>query len=612
MKRKMSGLSRSLVKPVGMLNLLVLLLLVVSPASWAATISGTLTNNSGKTGRAYIMLKDYQYGNSTGLGTSIPITVTSGTSTFTLSGIPAGQYQLNGYLDTRAGDPLARGHIYSASPLFGSDSPIDTNSGNVSGLNYNMNTPSSSSVTTPSYINVAPMDRGLFVVFDTPKNGNEIEIAESYNIYWSTLPNPSATQTTGGGSLTGIPSIGDGHQGISGLTNGTAYYVAVEAVLSGVKSGRATTGPIPAGNPAGGYTLSGTVNFSGITPTKPLIIVAYSDGGMYLTRITSPEVSQAFTIQGVQAGSYTIGAFLDQNDNKRIDEGDLQTGFNDTMPTTVASNMSLPAMTLVNQAAFSRLTTTHSNMGQQDAYFLNFHVAAGAKQPTHINITGGPNMGVTSMGVNEWGEFDLSYPVPKPSVGDNYTATVYFTDGTNAALSGLTVTGRVDVLPVVTYPMGQTGPDGVTPRFAWYLSGLPAGDYSQNLRLYSQNGNDWRKSVPITQNSYQYDGPTLNTGTSYNGDIEISDHFGNISQSYFQFQPTGNSLAVTGVSPSALACGSSATITINGNGFNTAFPSNNFVYFNNNSSPATVNSASNTQLMVTLPSCSSNIIPAGR
>jgi len=611
MKRKISGLLRSLLKPIGMLNLVVLLSLVVSSASWAATISGTLTNNSGKTGRAYIMLKDYQYGNSTGLGTSIAISAASGTTSFTLSGIPAGQYQLSGYLDSRASDPLARGHVYSGDPLFGNSSPIDTNSGNVSGLNYNMATPPLPSVATPSYVNVAPTDRGLFVIFDTPKNGNDIEIAESYNIYWSTSPNPSATQTAGGGSITGIPSIDDGHQGIIGLTNGTGYYVAVEAVLSGAKSGLATTGPITAGNPAGGYTLSGTVNFSGITPTQPLIVIAYSDGGMYLTRITSPTTSQAYTIQGVQAGSYTIGAFLDQNNNRRIDEGDLKTGFDDNMPTTVASDMSLPAMTLVNQAVSSRLTTTHSNMGQQDAYFLNFHVADGAKRPTHINITGGQNMGLTSMGVNQWGEFDLSYPVPKPSVGDSYTATVYFTDGTNAALSGLTVNGRVDVLPVVTYPMGQTGPDGVSPRFAWYLTGLPAGDYSQNLRLYNQNGNDWRKSVPITQNSYQYDGPTLNTGTSYNGDIEISDHFGNISQSYFQFQPTGNSLSVTGVSPSALACGSSSTITINGNGFNTAFPSNNFVYFNNNSAPATVNSASSTQLMVTLPSCSSNIIPSG-
>jgi hypothetical protein len=586
----------------------VVLTLLVSSSGWAASISGTLTNNSGKTGRAYIMLKD-QYGYSTGLGTSIAITG-PGSTTFTLYGIPAGQYQLSGYLDVRADVPLARGHIFSGCPLFGNTSLIDTTSGDVSSLNYPISAAPAQSVVTPGYINAFSMDYGLFVIFETPSNASEIEIAESYNIYWSTSPNPSATQQVGGGQILGIPSIGDGHQGITGLDNTKSYYVAVEAVLGGVKSGLANTGttPIPATAPTGGYTLSGTVNFSGITPATPLIVVAYSNGGVYVTRIASPSVSQAYTIQGVQAGTYTIGAFLDQNNSSRIDAGDLKTGFDDNMPTTVAADMTLPDMTLVNQYVYSRLTTRHTNFGMGDAYYLTFNFMDGAKRPTHIDIIGGPNMGLTSMGPDQWGEFDLSYPVPKPIVGDSYNATVYFTDGTNAAVSGLTVTGRVDVLPVMTYPMGQTGPDGVIPRFAWYLTGLPAGDYRQNLQLYNQDGEDWRRSVPITQTSYQYDEPDLTTGNYYSGDIEISDPFGNVSQSYFQFQPTGNSLAVSGVSPSALACGSTTAITISGTGFS-AVPADNLVFFNNNSTPAVVNSATSTELTVTLPSCTTAGVP---
>ena len=77
-----------------------------------ATITGTVTNNSGKSGRVYLALKGNAGAWDTNIGVSVQPNGTNAT-TFTITGVPAGTYSLDAYLDItgtgmrHANDPYA-------------------------------------------------------------------------------------------------------------------------------------------------------------------------------------------------------------------------------------------------------------------------------------------------------------------------------------------------------------------------------------------------------------------------------------------------------------------------------------------------------------------------
>lgn len=72
-----------------------LFVMLVTNCAWAASISGNVTNGTGKSGRIYLTVHNPD-GGSTGLGTSI-----ASAGSFSISGVPSGPHYVWAFVDTQ-------------------------------------------------------------------------------------------------------------------------------------------------------------------------------------------------------------------------------------------------------------------------------------------------------------------------------------------------------------------------------------------------------------------------------------------------------------------------------------------------------------------------------
>ncbi|HBA73741.1 MAG: hypothetical protein A2X82_16455 [Geobacteraceae bacterium GWC2_55_20] len=585
------------------------LVVCMAGMSWGATLSGTITNATSKSGRLYVMLIDQNSGQSSGYGTSVANVAANAVNVpYTIKGVRQGTFsQVRAFLDTRnTGFPYAASPIGSTSPA----TPINVSTSDIPGLNFSVQDQAAQTAATPINLNVAPMNGGALILWDIPKNSSDIEIADTYNVYWSTSANPGPGQTVGGGSQTGISSRDDGHVFIP-LTNGVSYYFAVQAVL-GVSTATATTAsPTMIGSPAGGNTVTVHINFTSTPPVAPLLAVLIGNQGpVGGALITSPVQNQTINIAGVPDGSYQLYVIFDKNNNKRFDTGDVNYTDSEWVTPRVTVQGAPVDMAPLSMSVSRNLeasVTTEVQTNSPTPYQLDFEFNGQVKRPAHIVINSGQQMSETSIGQNSWGSFSLNAQLEAaPQVGDSYNLTITYTDNTSESLI-LTVANVMNKSPNQTYPIGNTAPSSNNPRFAWNtLSGAPNSPYMYHLALMEANSSGdylWEKYLTPDQVSVQYDGPTLSTGRTYNWGINMYDKYGNRSTIWQQFTPQASGLSITSLGTMTLPCGSGTPITINGSGFSST-PGNNAVYFNNTFVAVTPTAASSSQLTVNLPTCS--------
>lgn len=582
----------------------------LTTVSWGATLSGSITNSTSKSGRLYVMLMDQNGGQASGYGTSIANVAANATNIpYTIKGIRPGTYsKVYAWLDTRG-----TGYPYSDSPVGSTNpgSPINVSGADISGLNFSVQGQGPQTLTAPPNLDTSPMDGGVLVVWDTPQNANGIEIAEKYNVYWGTNPDvgPGVGKTVDGGSRTDIPARDDGHFFIP-LPNDTSYYFAVEAVLGGSSAISRTATPTHIGAPTGGHSVTVQINFK-TPPEAPLLAVLSSNNGALTGRlITAPVQNQTITIPVVQDGTYSLYLIYDKNNNGYYDTGDVNYTDSDELTPKVSvlgANVTLAPLNMAVSRNLEAAVMTQTQFAGMTYYQLNFDFHGQVKRPAHVVINSGQQMTETSIGQNSWGSFSLYAPVTAiPKIGDSYDLTVTYTDGTTEPLT-LTVANVFNKSPKQTYPIGNTAPSSIKPRFAWNtLSGLPNSAYMYRLTLQEANNYGdylWEKTLTPDQVSVQYDGPDLTTGKTYNWGIEMHDKYGNRSSSWQQFTPQASGPSITTLETTTLPCGSTTPIIITGTGFNNT-PNQNAVYFNNSLVAVTPTSASNTQLTVNLPACS--------
>ncbi|MDU0457341.1 MAG: IPT/TIG domain-containing protein [Geobacteraceae bacterium] len=577
--------------------------------SWGATLSGSITNATGKSGRLYVMLIDQNSGQASGYGTSVANVAANAVNVpYTIKGVRQGTFsQVRAFLDTRnTGFPYAASPIGSTNPA----TPINVSTSDIPGLNFTIQDQAAQTPVAPINLKAAPMNGGALILWDIPKNTADIEIADTYNVYWSTSANPGPGQIAGGGSLTGISSRDDGHVFIP-LTNGVSYYFAAEAVLGASTAISRTVTPTTIGSPAGGNTVTVHINFTSTPPVAPLLAVLIGNqgpGGGAL--ITSPVQNQTINIAGVPDGSYELYVILDKNNNKRFDTGDVNYSDNEwvTPRVTVQGapvDMAPLSMSVTRNLEASVMTDIHTN--SPTPYQLNFEFNGQIKRPAHIVINSGQQVTETSIGQNSWGSFSLEVPLAvTPKVGDSYNLTVTYTDNTAESII-LTVNNVMNKSPNQTYPIGVTAPSSTNPRFAWNtVSGGPNSAFMYHLALMEANTSGdylWEKYLTPDQVSVQYEGPALTTGRTYNWGINMYDKYGNRTTNWQQFTPQASGPSISSLSTTTLPCGSGTPITINGSGFSST-PANNAVYFNNTFVAVTPTAASSSQLTVNLPACS--------
>jgi hypothetical protein len=608
---------------------LCLFLQLTAGGAFAYTVSGTIQNPTGNsTSRVYVVVMTPDSPSSAGFGTSIDNIPAGGSKSFTIRGVPQGTYRVAAFMDVNNTGSL---HINDPAKR---TAPF-TMSGNWSIGTLLLQTQSPIAPTAVGEVNVVTTSNGAMVVWNAPKspygtNGPAAELADSYVIYWGTSPSPG--NGTALGSKT-VPANGsDYHVFVNNLPPNADLYFAVEAVNNnGVsRAYKATSQYYTIAAPTGGATVSGRVYSPGITKnaSTPLYIVLVSDNGpSFIGGVPSPTDTQSWSIAGVQPGTYSLYVILDlTNDGVSSVIGKATSrGMNDNLPgvtVTVppgATAATGPDITLT--APNSKTFVKTANISNQ-SYGLEFFAAGGLKRPVSVSVDSGPNLSEPidlglSLGNGDAATFGYGSPqvyfTTKPSVGDTYSITVQYSDGTPDPLTRK-VTGVVTAFPSLVFPKGNVSPidTNVTP-FAWSTPGQPpAGYYDYYLGMNASSGtpptytrfwypqDNGNSNMPSSQFSIPYnsDGSaplsSLTSGT-YNWGISVNDGLGNYGFGLgTDIMPQSGGPSNIAFNPPGGSAGASVTIT--GNGFSGATT----VSFGG--VPATFNVDSDTQITATVPS----------
>lgn len=569
-------------------------LIVLSATSWAATISGTVTNSSGKSGRIYVAVLDTG-SSATGYGTSLPSTG----GAFTIEGVPNNmQFYVAAFVDT-----TNTGMRHSNDPLEVSDLfATGTGTTSIGTLSPTIPSPGEAPV-APTSARAFAGSGGTLVVWEGPTDDYGAPIAEKYNIYWST--NGS---TVAGSKL----NVAPGDQGFWVHNGGSYNYYRIEAVVEG--RGSAWTEWIPR-TVSSGVSVSGTINITGATPTAPLYVALVDFSGdipkFHVAAVTTSGNTRNYTISGVAPGTYGIFPFVDVNGTGTRDFGDIMWPNFKTAPvvTVGTGNVTAPTVTLTAQNSLALVATTHYKGESSEGYGLGFNVEGMLKKVAKVRVTAGPNITTPiDVGIDEWGEFDLWLGIHGvPVVGQQYTFNVTYEDGSSDTFNPQ-ITAVLSGLPTPTAPLGTvpygTGDAAGKPTFSWTAPNpAPSTTYDYSLWVDGNDAHwDTDQDLPSSQLSiiYNADGyayPSILTANqTYNWGISVTDANGNRAEQYASFKPITNTPQITSFTPAYAASGSS--LVINGSYF-MAKNTDNTVRIGG--VVATVTDASENQLTVTVP-----------
>jgi len=571
----------------------------------AWTLTGSpISSNSVKTGRMYFSVVD-NYGNPV-VGVSAP----SGSTSAAIRGVPTGTYTVNAYIDS-----LGTGFQHASDPVYTSGQI------SVSGDSTNpvvFNDPVAVAPVAPKKPNVVPLDGAAFVQFDPPKQNN-ISIADSYNIYWSSTPTPGPANIVGGGQILNIttkqPKIV-----VPNLSNGTTLYFAVTAVSGASSATSAVSGPVTINPPAvvtGTSSVSVTVDSTGIQKNNPYtpLLVALSDDNdrLFVNYAKAPGNLQTVTVPGVSAGTYKIYAILNLAGDGNLDtlsnvsnmsEADRNQRAVPIMVDGVSPAVVGPTLKLTQNSAGVNVSTSHQRQNGTDNFQLNFRVQGTSRQLVNVSLDSGPQVsGPIDLSIDpnnggSTGVYQFSQQVNyRPAVGDSYGFTLSYADGTEQRSAS--VTRVLDSFPGVSFPIGSIGPGGVAPTFSWNTNANWPGFMSANINLNNFN----MGLLPLSQFSVPYQGAPLSLGQPYYWNWSLQDFDGNQVQMNLNFTPSSSGPTITDFNPKSGAAGTSIVIT--GSGFDTT-PANNSVTIGG--SVASVTQATSGSLTVSAPASSGVVV----
>ncbi|GFE59357.1 carboxypeptidase regulatory-like domain-containing protein [Geobacter sp. AOG1] len=482
---------------------LVLFVGVVSANAY--TVSGTVTNSSGKTGsRVYIGLNG-QYGGNATYGVSIPAPAPGTSAGYTIRGVPAGSYVANAFLDLR-GNTSATHH---ANDPVGSNNTIVITGADAVNADITLNLPSAGypAPLAPALNGVIPGPGAALVNWNTPFSNNGNEIAYSYNVYWHTADTVSPTVYTG--KKTGIPARDNGMyiqtmlDATTPLADGTTLWYVVTAQFGpngqpgSIESPVSNTfGPVTIGAIPSDYTssfdASGVVTIdSAISPiTGPLLMAIYTEGpGTRIFKIDNPGTSNPFTVTGLPNGNYQVFSLVDQNKDGVIWTGDYTVGDRLAPAITVnGANVSGITSTIPKRDVEASVATSHYiDASGQEGFGLNFSARPDFKQPVNVTVLTGQDVaGPVDLAVRQSGDFSYQVSgIPRPAVGTEYTLDIGYSDGTTGSET-VAVTAVLDSFADPVSPKGKVT-FNPTPTFSWTAPSSPPAGYTYSMNL---NGND--------------------------------------------------------------------------------------------------------------------------
>lgn len=569
---------------------ILLLVLLWTGVAWSGSISGTVTNNTGKSGRIYLSLVQ-ETGEATNLGTSI-----GAAGPFTINGVDAGRsYRVEAFLDTQGTG------IRHANDAAGSSSAVQATSGSVSVGTFSVTIPALTQPQAP-YVIAYRGTGGNFLMWDGARDDNDLPIADKYRISWSSSPN---------GPETGHTDVSTGDKDFFVHVGGTAaLYYQVTAWVGGQSASSFWTQLTPG---AGGATVTGKILFPPFSSPGRLIIALVDEQQnpprFHVIVPSNPISGGDYTATGVPPGTYTVFPLLDLNGNGTFDAGDIgPADDNDFNPTvTVASSaVRAPDATLTDQDASIILATSHGKSEQHEWYNLKMAVQSMKKHVVGVRLVSGPQIaGPVDIAWRD-NDFQFWQNVGRPQVKDTYTVLLTYADGSSQTFYP-EVTAVLDTFATPLAPNGYI--NDTNPTFSWTAPSPGPADYLYSIWVSHTEGyqsvwDAW--ALPKTQTSIVYGSrgdlrEQLNNGASYRWSITVVDRNGNQAENQRTFSVVDQP-AMNGFSPPGGLPGS--TVTISGINF-PADPAQHSVFFSSATGaavPAVVTAATNTSVTVTVPS----------
>lgn len=561
-------------------------------ASVGYTVSGAVSYAGAKTGQVYVTLASTNCGGNNAPGTSITdSTLTSG-GAFSVRGVPPGSYNLQAWMDN-----LGQGAANLTNPTGTGSGTITVASADVTGAAVTLTDPN---VTTPAAgpgLNaISPGNLGVAISFNANTNTNGVEAVGGYTVQWSTSSSFSTTSSHSFAAIGTNANVWILNNGLAGMTgsfsNGTVYYFRARGELSNgtvhtpwTVYGGSTPTAVTVGTPSGGsfYTVSGTVTIpSTVTPSGPLYVGFYnqSNGDVYSTTIASPSNStaNAYTVSVPNTtGTYFAFAILDQNNDGEIDAGDVTNtrgSGNNSNGVTISGNLTGQDVTLSGSGAIVNASTQYYQLtepgGSSAGYSISLDLREGDKLPVAVTLTAASNqdmilpIDIADCGSN-CGNPQWQYYVPvggTPHVGDTYTFSVTYSDGTTGtaigSLTGWNGTGTLVGAADLATSLAPTihSETSLTPTFTWtypanasdftyqfYISGnngtiwnIPGNDSSLNGFPSTVTGIVWGTD-PTGDSSNTPSVVSLTAGTTYYWQIQVQDNNGNETQNQVYYIP---------------------------------------------------------------------------
>jgi hypothetical protein len=547
-------------------------------ATLGYTVSGSVSYSGSKTGQIYLSLQN-GCGGSLSSGTSI-----SAAGSYTIRGVPPGNYTLQAWMDN-----VGFGTQNATNPTgSNSNQSVSGISGNLSGVNVSLIDPAAIALSTaPTIQTVAAVDglstQGAFIEYGPITNSNNLEMATSYTVEWSTSSGFTGTP----GSKT-FPATGPNTPkiiGITGLSAGSTYYFRIQGTSGSSTSawsvyGGSTPTGVKIAAPVAANTVAGTVTFSQ-TATGPLYVgfMNPNTGSINVTAVgsqASPPTSPAsYSVQVPSGNGYYFFAIIDQANTGLLVSGfgsipnfneeagppvvNIAGNINDEDTTLLSGFSSATLRTSSSQTANNGVTTTN--------YALGFHISGIQKLPVAVALVNPstPDLVIPmdiAASVNDGGNPEFSFwpniytDVPKTT--DSYSLQITYSDGTSETLA-VSPTAVLSAFPTLVSPAPNSTGVNETPNFSW-TDPANAGNYVYQFTLSGPGGGGTTWQIPpddsssngfassITSITWNQDPTntgdlpspsTLTTGTTYNWSVQAEDANGNTAQAQTSFTTSG-------------------------------------------------------------------------
>lgn len=558
-----------------------LLVMLMSSAAWAATITGSVANATGRTGRIYVVA-ELTGDSSRSFGTSL-----AAAGPFTISGVLPGTYRIEAFLDIQG-----TGIQHANDPRGASANlTVAANATTVAAGTVTLAVPAPVTLQEPG-LTVYGGTNANYVKWVGQRDTNGYPVAERYTVQWSDI------QTAITGQSAEVRSGFEDnflHRG-----GGSALYYRVIPHVGTSSFPSEWVRVVPPTATQG--SIAGTVSFTG-SGTGTLFVYAVNENAnppaIRVAAYTNPVSPASYTLVSVPPGSYNVIAFLDRNNNGSFDVGDAgMVDTNDYSPrvAVAAAQVTAPTITLDTGSAATILTTGHGRSDTAEWFNLVFTAQSMRKQLVGVTLRGPQLSQDVTLALQEgerFGQFHTRIPMLRQIAGQTYTAILAFSDGTTETVSE-PVTAVLEAFATPTAPVGNIV-FNARPAFTWSPPSPAPGNYLYSLWLTNATtgASVWTVwGLPSNTTSLTYGGPDLVNGTRYRWILNVTDSNGNMTAREVDFTPT-TSAAFSSFTPAGGPAGTAVTIT----GVN--FAANPTVRFG--TSAATVTAASGTSITATVP-----------